>query len=51
MKKNEKKPYTFDIEIELIEQIDQICNSGMYKRGGIINCAIREYLKNNKNKF
>jgi metal-responsive CopG/Arc/MetJ family transcriptional regulator len=50
--KKQKKHYTFKIELDLLEEIEKVCKKNPFIiRSGLINEAIKEYLKNNKHKF
>ena len=51
MKKN-KQPFSFRIEEDLLDQLNTICSkNALYYKSGIINQAIKDFLKNNKEKL
>jgi metal-responsive CopG/Arc/MetJ family transcriptional regulator len=50
--KTNKQPLSFRIETELLDQLNQICkNNSLYNKSGLINQAVKQFLKNNKEKL
>ena len=47
-----KQTFSFRIEEELLRQLNKIClNNPLYSKSGLINQAVKEFLKNNKEKL
>jgi metal-responsive CopG/Arc/MetJ family transcriptional regulator len=50
--KTNKQPLSFRIETKLLDQLNEICkNNPLYYKSGLINQAVKEFLKNNKEKL
>ena len=50
--KTNKQPLSFRIETELLDQLNEICkNNPLFYKSALINQAVKQFLKNNKEKF
>ena len=52
MKTKYKQPLSFRIETELLDQLNEICQSNpLYYKSALINQAVKEFLENHKKKL
>jgi metal-responsive CopG/Arc/MetJ family transcriptional regulator len=50
--KTNKQPLSFRIEIELLNELNEICKKNpLYYKSALINQAVKEFLENNKEKL